>query len=167
MIRLRRTSNVQASLPDNPPFLFRGELDGRLLPKERVATVTIGDVDAAFPFAILEKERAVNYTVNGQDLVVFFKSGTLSALDRGSIRDSRDVGATGVFDANLDGQKLTFKADGNSLVDNETGSVWNILGEATNGPLAGQQLSPIVHANHFWFAWGAFKPDTKVYQGAS
>ena len=152
---------------DNPPFLFRGDLDGRLLPKERVATVTIGDVDAAFPFAILEKERAVNYTVNGQDLVVFFKSGTLSALDRGSIRDSRDVGATGVFDANLDRQKLTFRADGNSLLDNETGSVWNILGEATAGPLAGQQLRPIVHANHFWFAWAAFKPDTKVYQGAS
>ena len=30
---------------DNPPFLFRGDLDGRLLPKERVATVSLGDVD--------------------------------------------------------------------------------------------------------------------------
>ena len=38
---------------DNPPFLFRGDLDGRLLPKERVATFTIGDVDAAFPFSAL------------------------------------------------------------------------------------------------------------------
>ena len=150
---------------DNPPFLFAGKLDGRLLPKERVAAVTIGEVDVAFPFSILEKERVVNYTINGQDLVVFFKFGTLSALDRSSIQDSRDVGATGVFDALLDGKKLTFRADGNNFVDNETGSVWNILGMATDGPLTGEKLTPIVHANHFWFSWGTFKPDTKIYLG--
>ena len=150
---------------DNPPFLFRGDLDGRLLPKERVAAMTIGDVDAAFPFSALEKERVVNYTINDQDLVVLFKPGTLSALDSGSIKDSQSVGATGVFQTHLDGQKLTFRADGDSFVDNETGSVWNILGEAIEGPLAGKKLTPIVHANHFWFAWGAFKPDTKTYQG--
>ncbi|MCZ6788872.1 MAG: DUF3179 domain-containing protein [Chloroflexi bacterium] len=149
---------------DNPPFLFAGDLDGRLLPKERVVAVTIGDADAAFPFSVLENERVVNYTVNGQELVVLFKPGTRSALDRSSIKDSRDVGATGVFDAHLDGRKLTFHADGERFVDNETGSVWNILGQATQGPLTGSRLTPIVHANHFWFAWGAFKPDTKIYQ---
>ena len=150
---------------DNPPFLFRGPLDGRLLPKERVVAVTVGDVDAAFPFSLLENEGAVNYTVNDQDLVVFFKSGTVSALDKGSIGDSRNVGATGVFEPRADGQPLTFRADGESIVDNETGSVWNILGEAVEGPLTGKKLTPIVHANHFWFAWGAFKPETLVYQG--
>ena len=150
---------------DQPPFLFDGDLDGRLLPKERVATVTIGEVDAAFPFSILEKERVVNYTVNGNDLVVFFKSGTTSALDKRSIRGSRDVGATGLFDTHVDGRKLTFRADSDRFVDNETGSIWNILGQAVEGPLTGKWLTPIVHANHFWFAWGAFKPDTLIYQG--
>ena len=152
---------------DQPPFLFDGDLDGRLLPKERVATVTIGEVDAAFPFSILAKETVVNYTVNGKDLVVFFKSGTASALDKSSIRDSRDVGATGVFDPQVDGQNLTFSAEsaGADIVDAETGSVWNILGQAVEGPLTGKKLTPIVHANHFWFAWGAFKPDTLIYKG--
>ena len=150
---------------DQPPFLFDGNLDGRLLPKERVATVTIGEVDAAFPFSTLEQERVVNYTVDGEDLVVLFKFGTGSALDRSSISKSRDVGATGLFDAHVDGQKLTFRADGDTFVDNETGSVWNILGEAVEGPLTGTSLNPIVHANHFWFAWGAFKPDTLIYPG--
>ena len=46
------------------------------------------------------------------------------------------------------------------------GSVWNILGQATEGQLAGKKLTPVVHANPFWFSWGAFKPDTKIYQGA-
>ena len=149
---------------DNPPFLYRGDLDGRLLPKERVATVSIGDVDVAFPFSVLEEERAVNYTVNGQDMVVFFKPGTVSALDAGSIKSSRDVGATGVFDPRVDEQDLTFRADGDSIVDNETGSVWSILGQAVEGPLTGKKLTQIVHANHFWFAWGAFKPGTMIYQ---
>ena len=150
---------------DQPPFLFDGDLDGRLLPKERVATVSIGEVDAAFPFSILEEERVVNYTINGKDLVVFFKSGTVSALDKSSIRSSRDVGATGVFDGQVDGRKLTFRSDGDRILDNETGSVWNILGQAVEGPLKGEKLAPVVHANHFWFAWGVFKPDTLIYQG--
>ncbi len=152
---------------DIPPFLFQGDLDGRLQPKERVAAVAIGDAAAAFPFSILEKERVVDYIVGGQDLVVFFKPGTRSALDGLLIGDSREVGATGVFDSNLDGRKLTFRAEGDTFVDNETGSVWNILGQATEGQLAGTQLMPIIHANHFWFSWGAFKPDTKIYQGAT
>ena len=144
--------------------MFRGDLDGRLLPKERVATVTVGEVDVAFPFSILERERVVNYTVNGKDIAVFFKSGTASALDQRSIGGSRDVGATGVFDPQVDGQNLTFSADGDDIVDAETGSVWNILGQAVEGPLTGKRLTAIVHANHFWFAWGAFKPDTLIYK---
>ena len=151
---------------DNPPFLFRGDLDGRLLPKERVATVTINGVDAAFPFTELENQRVVNYNVGGEDLVVFFKPGTQSALDGALIGSSDEIGATGVFDVHLDGQRLTFRAEGDSFVDNETGTVWNILGQGIHGPLAGKRLTPIVHANHFWFAWGAFKPDTKIFQNA-
>ncbi len=76
--------------------------------------------------------------------------------------DSRAVGATGVFDPRLDGRKLTFRTEDGGIVDNETGSVWNILGEAIQGPLSGGQLAPVVHANHFWFAWAAFKPDTLI-----
>ena len=152
---------------DNPPFLFDGPVDGRLLPKERVAFVSIGDDTAAFPFTRLETERAVNYTVNGNDLVVFFESGTVSALDRSSIQASQDVGSTGVFDPHLDGRKLTFRVDGENIVDNETGSVWSILGKAIEGPQIGRELAPVFHDNNFWFAVAAFKPDTKIYQGAA
>ena len=151
---------------DNPPFLFRGDLDGRLLPKERVAAVTVGDVDAAFPFSILAQEKVVNYNVGGRDLVVFFKPGTRSALDELLIGMSKEIGATGLFDAELDGRKLTFRADGDDFIDNETGSSWNILGEAIGGPLTGKKLTPLVHTNSFWFAVAAFKPETKIYQGA-
>ena len=118
--------------------MFDGRPDERLLPKERVAAFNIGEIAAAFPFLVLEEERVVNYTVNNTDVVVFFKPGTVSALDRGLIIDSRDIGSSGVFEAELDGRKLTFRADGDDpFVDNETGITWYILGEAFAGPLSG------------------------------
>ena len=75
------------------------------------------------------------------------------------------MGSTGVFEAALDGQELSFRAEGGGFVDDQTGSTWNVLGQSLSGPLAGQSLTPVVHGNHFWFAWAAFAPDTVVYQG--
>ena len=147
------------------PFLFRGDLDGRLLPVERVIAVTIDDVDVAFPLTVLQEEGAINYSVGEQRIAVFHRSGTASALDGRSIAESRDVGAAGVFDADLDGQALTFVAEDGVIKDEQTGSVWDILGRAVEGPLAGERLTPMLHGNHFWFAWAVFKPDTIVYQG--
>ncbi|PKB66922.1 MAG: hypothetical protein BZY81_06150 [SAR202 cluster bacterium Io17-Chloro-G4] len=154
---------------DEPPFLFDTRvqaLDGRLQPKERVAGFNIGDAAAAFPFSILNKERAVNYSVGGTDVAVFFKPGTKSALDGLLIGESDEIGASGVFEATLDGTKLTFRSEGDAFIDNETNSTWNILGQAVSGPMAGAKLTKIPHGDHFWFAWGAFNPDTEIYRGA-
>jgi hypothetical protein len=150
------------------PFLFDGEEDGRLPAMERVVAVALGDsdqvVDVAYPLSVLSELGVINDTQGGHDLVVFHAPGASSALDARSIADGADVGATGVFDPNLEGQKLTFRRDGDQIVDEETGSAWNVLGQAISGPLAGKSLTPIVHADHFWFAWAAFKPDTIVYR---
>jgi hypothetical protein len=151
---------------DNPPFLFKGTLDGRLLPKERVVAVTIGNADVAFPFSVLARERVASYTLGGRDIVVLFKLGTRSALGGREIASAEDIGAAVVFDAHVGDRTLNFRARGDAFVDEQTGSVWNILGQAIKGPLRGKQLTPVVHANHFWFAWAAFKPDTRIYQGA-
>ena len=142
------------------PFLFFGEQDDRLLPTERVAAVTVKDKAVAFPFAFLEQEGAVNYQFGEAELVVLFKPGVRSALDQRSIADSREVGSTGIFLRDLDGQDLTFAANGEGFVDQETGTTWSIFGQGIAGPHAGRQLAPVPHANHFWFAWAAFRPDT-------
>ena len=148
---------------DQQPFLFADITDPRLQAVDRVVALTIGDAVKAYPYKVLKNENVVEDTLNGQDLVIFWKAGTTSALDAGSIAGSRDVGAATVFDPNLDGQKLTFSWDGENFVDAETDSLWNILGEATEGELQGSQLNPLQHANHFWFAWAAFRPDTEIY----
>ncbi|MBV7332600.1 DUF3179 domain-containing protein [Chloroflexi bacterium TSY] len=149
---------------DSSPFLFDGELDERLLPMERVVTVSLEDVDLAYPLSILSEVQVINDEQDGQALAIFHKDGTSSALGTTVIANAEDVGATGVFDRNLDGQQLTFNADGELIQDEQTGSTWNILGQAIDGPLTGKQLAPIVHADHFWFSWAAFKPDTIIFR---
>ena len=146
------------------PFLFSGEQDDRLVATERVAAVTVGDEAVAFPFAFLEEARVVHHSTEGEDLAVFFKPGARSALDQRSIASSREVGSTGIFLQTLGDRTLTFAAEGDDFVDQETGTRWNIFGQGVAGALAGSQLTPVVHANHFWFAWAAFRPDTTVVQ---
>jgi hypothetical protein len=150
------------------PFLFDGEEDPRLPAMERVVTVSQDGpgegIDVAYPLSVLSEVGVINDAQGDLDLVVFHESGTSSALGAGIIAEAEDVGATGVFDPNLDGQKLTFVRQGDEIADEQTGSTWNVLGQAVDGPLAGQSLAPIVHGDHFWFAWAAFKPDTVIYQ---
>ncbi|MGE0538880.1 MAG: DUF3179 domain-containing protein [Dehalococcoidia bacterium] len=149
---------------DEPPFLFRGDPDGRLPPKERVVTISLGGEDVAYPWSVLEKLQAINDSVGGRPVVVFWREGTVSALDKVEIERSRDVGAAAVFAPVVDGRHLTFRAADGAFIDGETGSRWTLLGKATSGPLAGRQLESIVNANHFWFAWAVFKPQTRVYR---
>jgi hypothetical protein len=148
---------------DEPPFLFDGELDGRLPPMERVVAVTLDGESRAYPFRELEKHRVIQEEFNGQPLVLFWQPGTTSALDASDISQSRDVGATGLFDSTIDGKQLRFEWSGTVLRDKETGSAWNIFGRATQGELAGKQLRPIVSVDSFWFSWAAFRPETSVY----
>jgi len=146
------------------PFLFDGELDGRLPAMERVVTVALNGVDVAYPLSVLSEVHVIDDTQGGVDLMVWHLPGASSALGASVIAEAEDVGATGVFDPHLDGQRLSFRFEDGAIVDEETGSTWNVLGQAVDGPLAGKSLTPIIHGNHFWFAWAAFKPDTIVYQ---
>jgi len=93
---------------------------------------------------------------------VLWTPGTASALDASEVAAGDDVGATGVFVPVVDGQMLTFSATDDGFVDAETGSTWNVLGRATDGPLVGAELEAVPHVDTFWFAWSAFQPDSAV-----
>jgi hypothetical protein len=49
------------------------------------------------------------------------------------------------------------------MTDKETGSTWSVTGRALTGPLAGNQLAPVLHGDFFWFAWASFEPDTRIW----
>ncbi len=154
---------------DQRPFLFSGVVDGRLAPMERVVTVSAGDEAIAFPYSELARTGVARETLAGDPIVVFWVPGTASALDAPSIDDGRDVGTTGVFRPVVDGRVLTFERAGEAgapITDRETGSAWSITGRATSGPLTGRALAPVVHGDHFWFAWAAFQPTTRIWTAA-
>jgi len=152
---------------DESPFLFFGTADGRIAPKERVATVGGGDQAIAFAYPQLSEVGAATATVDGEPIVVFWAPGTRSALDSSAIDEGADVGTTGVYRPVVDGQTLTFERlgpPGTPITDRETGSTWSITGVATDGSLAGEQLERIVSADHLWFSWAAFNPETRIWE---
>jgi hypothetical protein len=113
---------------------------------------------------ILEKARAVNDSVNGDPIAVLWQEGTASALDESDIDAGRDVGSAAVYSRELAGKTLTFRSEGGAILDEQTGSEWNVLGEAVAGELEGEELEPVTSIDHFWFSWAAFRPDTRVYE---
>ena len=150
---------------NSSPFLYDGPTTpDQLPPMARVTTVELNGEAVAYPNEVLKETGVVNDTVGGVDVVVFWQPGVASALDSSSIASGQDVGTSAVFERTLNGQTLSFVGDGETITDEQTGSSWNILGEAVAGELTGQKLEPVVRVDHFWFSWAAFRPDTRIYQ---
>ncbi|GAB4574161.1 MAG: DUF3179 domain-containing protein [Anaerolineae bacterium] len=145
-------------------FFPREQLDTRLPSTSRVLAGLVNGQPIAYPFETLAEMRVINDTVGERAVVGFWQPGATSALDRSDINSSRDVGMAALFNRELDGEVLTFSVDDEGVIrDDQTGSVWNIFGEAIEGELAGESLRQEMAAPHFWFAWAAFQPETLIY----
>ncbi|MBM3152481.1 MAG: DUF3179 domain-containing protein [Chloroflexi bacterium] len=149
---------------DNPPFLYDGPATpGQLSPLARVLTVDLNGEAVAYPYDLLEQEIVINDTVGGESIVVIWTAGTASALDNPAIATGRDVGSAVAYSRRLSDRILTFSALDGVLTDLESGSHWDLLGQAIEGPFEGQSLTPVVAINHFWFSWAAFRPETRIF----
>ncbi len=147
------------------PFLLNQPPDDRFPPKERVLALPSDTDPVAVPLRRLAQARVLELVVADRPVVVFAAGGLRSALDTERVADGRQVAATGVFRPTVAGRRLTFAASGpNHFTDAETGSTWDILGRAVDGPLMGRQLERVDHIDTFWFAWGAFEPETRVVE---
>ncbi len=145
------------------PFLYKGRLDNRVPPMEKLVTITINGIDKAYPHRTTRKKRVIHDEVNNRQLMIFHADGAVSALDKERISDSKMIGSTGVFYNGVDGQHYTFSYEEGRFRDDETGSLWDVTGRAIQGPAKGKQLAAVPHGNFFAFAWFAFKPDTVLY----
>ncbi len=152
---------------DSFPFLFTGEINDQLRPMDRVVGVVLESGESsAYTFTRLSEEHVINDTIGDTPVVLFWKAGTASALDSSVIAEGNDIGATGVFEAAVDGEVLTFADNGDgTFSDENTSSTWDIFGQAINGPLAGTALKALNHHDTFWFAWAAFVPGDTLQEG--
>jgi hypothetical protein len=148
---------------NTPPFFFEeGAVDGRYAAKTRIVGLNLPHGPQAVTNQRLEADRVVSLVDGDRPLVVWWQPGTRSALDAPTVAGGRDVGTTGAFEAALDGQVLMFRAVDGGFEDSQTGSRWNVFGDAIAGPLAGRELTRVTHVDTFWFAWAAFQPDTAI-----
>jgi len=143
---------------DQIPFLLGVKPDERLPPMERVLSVG----SRLYPFSLLAGHAVLNRRLGDLAYVVFVKPGMHSPLDREVIVHGRPIPAATAFARRIDGKTLTFEARDGAYVDRETGSSWNILGEAVSGPLKGRRLPGIDAGVHFAFAWLAFNPQSEI-----
>jgi hypothetical protein len=146
---------------NNEPFLLDPDAprDRRLSPKERVVTLGSGPDFTAVPFSALRENPVQNLSVGGQDVVVFWRPGTSSALDDSAVAEGRDVGSVVVYARTVDGMLREFSpGPGETLVD-DTGASWDASGRPVDD---GPPLTPVAHDTPFWFAVAAFVPDPTI-----
>ena len=118
-----------------------------------------------YPFSRLGLRGVVNDQIAGQPVVLFSRDGLLSVLDAGAIEKSRSIRAVTAFMRTLDEQVLDFEVREGEIRDRQTGSSWNLLGQAVSGEFQGRSLTLAPGGIHFAFAWLAFNPEVEIYQG--
>lgn len=139
-------------------------LDDRLPAMERVIVIETEEGSRVYPFSSIAREGVVHDTIDGYPIVIFYEAKTVSVLDAAEISNSRAVGSATVFSPVVEDEQLRFDRVGDQLLDSKTSSTWDITGRCVEGPLEGTTLAPVVHANHFAFAWLNFHPEAVVYR---
>ena len=143
-------------------FGLPDDLDVRLPVKERVVGVSSGPDSVAVVRSSLIGTDPLEVSVGDRTLVLWHRPGQASALDASTVAGGADIGTVGVYVPVVEAQRLHFEADGSGFRDRETGSSWNVLGQATAGPLQGAELRAYPHLDTFWFAWASFHVETAV-----
>ena len=144
-------------------FFNSDKVDKRLPAMDRIVDIEHEGSYKVYSFTNVAKKGVINDTFKTKEVVLFYKSGTVSVLDENDISTSKDIGSVTVFNSVLDNQKLIFKKRKNIFFDTKTKSKWDITGQCYEGQLKGKQLKIEPHSNHFAFAWLAFNPDSEIY----
>jgi len=136
----------------------------RLPSMERVVDIQSEGKYKIYPFSAVAKRGVIHDDFKTAKIVAFYKSGTISVMDKADITQSKDIGTVTVFKRFLNGKEYRFKKVNDVFIDENTGSKWDVMGYCYEGPLKGKQLEIEPHGNHFAFAWFAFHPKTKIFK---
>ena len=147
---------------NNSPFLLQEEVPGQISPMEKVVGVRAENAVKGYTYSITREQKVLHDVVGEEPIVIFHLDGMASAMDNSVIHRSRDDGATGVFSPFVEGEKLEFEYNDGQITEVQTGSVWNLSGQATAGPLEGTQLETKIYGDYFAFAWLVFYPETEM-----
>jgi hypothetical protein len=135
--------------------------DDRLPGLDLVLGVEIGDDKRAYPLEELHRAGGVvNDVVGGRPIVAVAVPGTFVA-----IAFFRDIGDDVVELAWVDATPDLDRGEP-MLVDDRTGSHWNLFGTAVAGPLEGRQLTYVWGGLEKWFNWSNLAAGTSIWSAA-
>jgi hypothetical protein len=126
-------------------------LDGRLPHNTLVLGVESAAKARAYPLQALARIGPVlNDSLGGAEIVLRCRPGTLQAL---------------AFHRRVGDRILVFGySEARGVYDEQTKSVWNEMGEATSGPLAGTQLAYLESGVGEWYEFAASHPHTEIFK---
>ena len=136
-------------LPTDNPVI------GIYSPKHLTLGVRFGEIAKAYPFPSLGEETVFNDTVANTPIVVIWYAREWVAVPY-----FRELGTRILSFEKVASTEPTFPF---FLKDNETGTTWNLKGEAIAGELRGSRLNQVPAHNAFWFAWATFWQHTGIF----
>jgi len=98
-------------------FFSTSNVDKRLPAMERIVDIEHMGEYKIYSFTSVAKNGVINDTFKTKNVVLFYKSGTISILDEKDISISKDVGSVTVFNAELDKEILNFKIQNGKFID--------------------------------------------------
>lgn len=133
-------------------FPITGGEDTRLSRKDRVHGIVLNDQGVAYELKKFSGNQVVNSEYQGHQILMVKAENDEFIF---SFNRRASNGQTYTFEIVTGGSPLIYPFD---LRDDQTGSRWNVLGEAVEGPLAADNvyLPSLESFNAYWFAWGVF-----------
>ncbi|MHA1947849.1 MAG: DUF3179 domain-containing protein [Candidatus Hodarchaeales archaeon] len=119
--------------------------------KTFVYILSTDNVKTIFPFPELASDKVLNFEINNQNYVIYSEGRTVVAF------------SAEVNENTLNFKKIESTSDPTTILEDETGSLWNIWGEAVEGPMKGENLDQIAGYNAYWFSAVVFFRDANFY----
>ncbi len=129
-----------------------GDLDQQLRENAMVMGINLPTGIRAYPCDEIKKDGGVTNDDLGGTPLLAVMGPAPNSICSGAYR--RDVGD----------KVLEFEAQGNRIVDKQTGSTWTSEGLCIAGDLEGTQLEPIHYGLGRWHTWIYPHPKTEIYK---
>jgi len=119
-------------------------------PERFMVGMLVGDKVRGWAYDQLQSQAVVNDQFSELPLLVTYLA---------------ESGTAAIFDRRVAEQTLTFETAEEKMVDNQTGSRWEMAtGRAVSGQLEGQRMKRLVGVVSYRNAWDAFHPETEYWE---
>lgn len=147
----------------------RSPPDSRLFPFEEVLGVALDGQSRAYPLKLLELSNGLIVDqFAGRNVVVLWNKATrTAAIYAPDVAFGDSIRALNLaVEPSRKPENSARPSLELALIDQETGSRWDITGRAVAGALKGQSLQWLPGVQCRWFAWAAEYPESDIYAPA-